>query len=193
MRYFLSQPFRTCERNGKNLFAVQSDAEVFIAARFGFNASKLVIIPDVETYDRTDTELSGLQRPKPENPCMSVKASTMHDSMCFAKAVICSGNWLTASCATTKVPISNLRGAIVSRAQQRADPNAVCAQFPKPYQKGAYFYDLTDQSSVFFYLPLVWLQADFRIQRCEAKPHCPECDYFADDAFVVKDRVVNEP
>ena len=37
---------------------------------------------------RTDTELSGLQRPKPENPCMSVKASTMHDSMCFAKAVI---------------------------------------------------------------------------------------------------------
>ena len=25
-----------------------------------------------------------------------------------------------------------------------------------------------------------------------AKPHCPECDYFADDAFVVKDRVVNE-
>ena len=40
-----------CERNGKNLFAVQSDAEVFIAARFGFNASKLVIIPDVETYE----------------------------------------------------------------------------------------------------------------------------------------------
>lgn len=65
---------------------------------------------------RTDTELSGLQRPKPENPCMSVKASTMHASMCFAKADTCSGNWLTASCATTKVPISNLRGAIVSRA-----------------------------------------------------------------------------
>lgn len=40
-----------CERNGKNLFAVQSDAEVFIAARFGFNASKLIIIPDVETYE----------------------------------------------------------------------------------------------------------------------------------------------
>ena len=40
-----------CERNGKNLFAVQSDAEVFIAARFGCNASKLVIIPDVETYE----------------------------------------------------------------------------------------------------------------------------------------------
>lgn len=40
-----------CERNGKNLFAVQSDAEVFIDARFGFNASKLVIIPDVETYE----------------------------------------------------------------------------------------------------------------------------------------------
>lgn len=40
-----------CERNGKNLFSVQSDAEVFIAARFGFNASKLVIIPDVETYE----------------------------------------------------------------------------------------------------------------------------------------------
>lgn len=30
---------------------MQSDAEVFIAARFGFNASKLVIIPDVETYE----------------------------------------------------------------------------------------------------------------------------------------------
>ena len=30
---------------------VQSDAEVFITARFGFNASKLVIIPDVETYE----------------------------------------------------------------------------------------------------------------------------------------------
>ena len=26
----------------------------------------------------------------------------------------------------------------------------------------------------------------------KAKPHCPECDYSADDAFVVKDRVVNE-
>lgn len=65
---------------------------------------------------RTDTEMSGLQRPKLESPCMSVKASTMHGSMCFAKAVICSGNWLTASCVTTKVPISNLRGAIVSRA-----------------------------------------------------------------------------
>ena len=88
---------------------------------------------------RTDTELSGLQRPKPENPCMSVKASTMHDSMCFAKAVICSGNWLTASCATTKVPISNLRGAIVSRAQQRADPNAVCAQFSKTISKRSVF------------------------------------------------------
>lgn len=25
-----------------------------------------------------------------------------------------------------------------------------------------------------------------------AKPHCPECDYFADDAFVVKDRVVSQ-
>ena len=88
---------------------------------------------------RTDTELSGLQRPKPENPCMSVKASTMHDSMCFAKAVICSGNWLTASCATTKVPISNLRGAIVSRAQQRADPNAVCAQFSTTISKRSVF------------------------------------------------------
>lgn len=30
---------------------MQSDAEVFIAACFGFNASKLVIIPDVETYE----------------------------------------------------------------------------------------------------------------------------------------------
>lgn len=64
---------------------------------------------------RTDTEMPGLQRPKPESPCMSVKASTMHDSMCFAKAATCSGNWLTASCVTMKVPISNLRGAIVSR------------------------------------------------------------------------------
>lgn len=26
----------------------------------------------------------------------------------------------------------------------------------------------------------------------KAKPHCPECDYSADDAFVVKDRVMNE-
>lgn len=128
-----------CERNGKNLFAVQSDAEVFIAARFGFNASKLVIIRMWRLMSRTDTELSGLQRPKPENPCMSVKASTMHDSMCFAKAVICSGNWLTASCATTKVPISNLRGAIVSRAQQRTDPNAVCAQFSKTISKRSVF------------------------------------------------------
>lgn len=85
--------------------------------------------------NRTDTEMSGLQKPKPENLCMSVKASTMHASMCFAKADTCSGNWLTASCATTKVPISNLRGAIVSRAQQRADPNAVCAQFSKTISK----------------------------------------------------------
>lgn len=105
-----------CERNGKNLFAVQSDAEVFIAARFGFNASKLVIIPDVETYESNRHGTVRLQRPKLENPCMSVKASTMHASMCFAKADTCSGNWLTASCVTTKVPISNLRGAIVSRA-----------------------------------------------------------------------------
>lgn len=35
---------------------------------------------------RTDTEMSGLQKPKLENLCMSVKASTMHASMCFAKA-----------------------------------------------------------------------------------------------------------
>ena len=35
----------------------------------------------------------------------------------------------------------------------------------KKYQKGAYFYDLTNQSSVFFHLPFVRLQADFRIQR----------------------------
>lgn len=106
-----------CERNGKDLFAVQSDAEVFIAARFGFNASKLVIIPDVETYESNrygNVRLA--QKPKLENLCMSVKASTMHASMCFVKADTCSGNWLTASCATTKVPISNLRGAIVSRA-----------------------------------------------------------------------------
>ena len=40
-----------CERSGKNLFAVKSDAEVFIAARFGFNASKLIIISDVEIYE----------------------------------------------------------------------------------------------------------------------------------------------
>lgn len=40
-----------CERSGKNLFAVKSNAEVFIAARFGFNASKLIIIPDVEIYE----------------------------------------------------------------------------------------------------------------------------------------------
>ena len=26
----------------------------------------------------------------------------------------------------------------------------------------------------------------------KAKPHCPECDYSANDAFVVKDRVMNE-
>lgn len=26
----------------------------------------------------------------------------------------------------------------------------------------------------------------------KAKPHCPECGYSADDAFVVKDRVMNE-
>lgn len=26
----------------------------------------------------------------------------------------------------------------------------------------------------------------------KAKPHCPECDYSADDAFVVKDRIMNE-
>lgn len=26
----------------------------------------------------------------------------------------------------------------------------------------------------------------------KTKPHCPECDYSADDAFVVKDRVMNE-
>lgn len=78
-------------------------------------------------------------KPKPENLCMSVKASTMHASMCFAKADTCSGNWLTASCATTKVPISNLRGAIVSRAQQRADPNAVCAQFSKTISKRSVF------------------------------------------------------
>lgn len=77
-----------CERNGKNLFAVQSDAEVFIAARFGFNASKQ----------------------------------------------------------TPMLPAHN---------------------FLKIKSKGAYFYDFTDPSSVFFYLPLVWLQADFRIQRCE--------------------------
>lgn len=128
-----------CERNGKNLFAVQSDAEVFIAARFGFNASKLVIIPDVETYESNRHGTVRLAKAKPENPCMSVKASTMHDSMCFAKAVICSGNWLTASCATTKVPISNLRGAIVSRVQQRADPNAVCAQFSKTISKRSVF------------------------------------------------------
>ena len=25
-----------------------------------------------------------------------------------------------------------------------------------------------------------------------AKPHCPKCDYSADDAFVVKDRVTSE-
>jgi transcription elongation factor Elf1 len=24
----------------------------------------------------------------------------------------------------------------------------------------------------------------------KAKPHCPECDYSADDAFVVKDRIM---
>lgn len=64
--------------------------------------------------------------------------------------------------------------------------------FPKPYQKGAYFYDLTDQSSVFFYMPFVRLQADSVSSGVKAKPHCPECDYSADDAFVVKDRVVNE-
>ena len=105
-----------CERNGKNLFAVQSDAEVFIAARFGFNASKLVIIPDVETYESNRYGNVRLAKAETRKPLYVSESLTMHASMCFAKADTCSGNWLTASCATTKVPISNLRGAIVSRA-----------------------------------------------------------------------------
>ena len=64
--------------------------------------------------------------------------------------------------------------------------------FPKPYQKGAHFYDLTDQSSVFFTCPSCGCKLISVSSGVRAKPHCPECDYFADDAFVVKDRVVNE-
>lgn len=104
-----------CERNGKNLFAVQSDAEVFIAARFGFNASKLIIIPDVETYESNRYGNVRLAKAETRKPLYVSESFTMHDSMCFAKAATCSGNWLTVSCVTTKVPISNLRGAIVSR------------------------------------------------------------------------------
>lgn len=57
-----------CERNGKNLFAVKSDAEVFIAARFGFNASKLIIIPDVEIYETNRYGNSRLAQAKTRKP-----------------------------------------------------------------------------------------------------------------------------
>ena len=128
-----------CERNGKNLFAVQSDAEVFIAARFGFNASKLVIIPDVETYESNRHGTVRLAKAETRKPLYVSESINYARFDVLAKAVICSGNWLTASCATTKVPISNLRGAIVSRAQQRTDPNAVCAQFSKTISKRSVF------------------------------------------------------
>lgn len=64
--------------------------------------------------------------------------------------------------------------------------------FPKPYQKGAYFYDLTDQSSVFFTCPSCGCKLISVSSGVKAKPHCPECDYSAADAFVVKDRVMND-
>lgn len=86
-----------------------------------------------------------------------------------------------------------MRRAIVHRANKTQTPMLSAHNFLENYsRKERIFMTLPTHHPYFFTCPSCGCKLISVSSGVRAKPHCPECDYSADDAFIVKDRVMNE-